>query len=152
MAYDSRPDTLKHIEEVRYRMLEVIHELSDRLARHDSSKLESPELEVFNEYTPKLNASTYGSDEYKEFLVGMGEGLTHHYQHNDHHPEHFPGGISEMNLLQLLEMLADWKAATSRHADGSLRGSIYQNATRFGYDDEMTTRLLLTAEYLDWLD
>ena len=152
MAYDSRPDTLKHIEEVRYRMLEVIHELSDRLARHDSSKLESPELEVFNEYTPKLNASTYGSDEYKEFLVGMGEGLTHHYQHNDHHPEHFPGGIAEMNLLQLLEMLADWKAATLRHADGSLRDSIIQNATRFGYDDEMTTRLLLTAEYLDWLD
>lgn len=33
--------------------------------------------------------------------------LDHHYQNNDHHPEHFELGINGMNLLQLLEMLAD---------------------------------------------
>lgn len=150
-AYDSRPDTLKHIEEVRYRLLEVIHELSVRLAEHDQSKLESPELEIFNEFTPKLSASTYGSEEYKNFLLEMGAGLAHHYKENDHHPEHFPGGIEEMNLLQLMEMLADWKAATLRHADGDLEKSIKDNADRFGYDAKMTKLLMNTALDLDWI-
>jgi hypothetical protein len=29
---------------------------------------------VFDEFTPKLRDSTYGSDEYKAFLEGMGDG------------------------------------------------------------------------------
>lgn len=151
MTYDSREDTDAHIAEVRYLIGEVQHDLSKRMMAHDASKKESPELEVFDEYTPKLKASTYGSDEYKEFLIGMGKGLEHHYQHNDHHPEHFPGGIEDMNLLQLIEMLCDWKAATLRHADGDLRRSINQNAERFGYGNKMKKILLNTAEYMVWI-
>jgi hypothetical protein len=152
MAYDSREDTDKHIAEVRYRIGEVQHDLSKRMMAHDASKKESPELEIFDEFTPKLNASTYGSDEYKGFLVGMGKGLEHHYKHNDHHPEHFPGGIEDMNLLQLMEMLCDWKAATMRMADGGdLRASINQNAERFGYGNKMKKILLNTSEYMGWI-
>ena len=78
--------------------------------------------------------------------------LEHHYTVNDHHPEHFHNGIHDMDLVQLMEMLADWKAATLRHADGSLRKSIFENATRFGYDDQMTNLLLRTADNMGWLD
>lgn len=60
------------------------------------------------------------------------------------------GGFDEMCLLDLIEMLADWKAATERHADGDLRRSIDQNAKRFGYDALMTKRLNLTAKRLGW--
>ena len=151
MDYDSRPDTNKHIDEVRHKIFEVQQDLQKRYHHHDESKLESPELEVFNEYTPKLNNSTYGSDEYKEFLVGMGVGLEHHYEVNDHHPEHFPGGIEDMNLVQLIEMLCDWKAATMRLADGDLARSIEQNAERFGYGNKMKKLLLNTATYFDWI-
>ena len=66
---------------------------------------------TFDEYTPKLKHSTYGTDEYKGFLAGMGAGLEHHYAHNRHHPEHHAGGVHGMNLVDLIEMLADWKAA-----------------------------------------
>lgn len=62
------------------------------------------------------------------------------------------GGFDEMCLLDLIEMLADWKAATERHADGDLRRSIEQNAKRFGYDESMTHRLHLTAKRLGWYD
>jgi hypothetical protein len=41
-----------------------------------------------------------------------------------------------MDLVQVIEMLADWKAATLRHADGDLARSIEQNAERFGYGDQ----------------
>ena len=150
-TYSSIPDTNKHIDEVRILIDQVERDLTKRLYAHDKSKLESPELEVYDEYTPKLNTTTYGSDEYKEHLKGMGEGLAHHYKHNDHHPEHFSGGIHDMNLVQLMEMLCDWKAATMRHADGDLGRSIEQNAQRFGYGDNMKTLLFNTAQYFGWL-
>jgi hypothetical protein len=149
--YDSRPDTHKHIATVQGFLEEVVGDLEYRAAMHDLSKLEEPELSVFNEYTPKLRDSTYGSDEYKTFLEGMGAGLAHHYEHNDHHPEHFENGIADMSLPQLTEMLCDWKAATLRHADGDLGRSIEQNAERFGYGDEIKRLLRNTARDMGWL-
>jgi hypothetical protein len=150
-TYDSRPETYEHIGQVRRLLGQVIKELMDRADRHDTSKVVEPELSVFNEYTPKLRDSTYGSDEYKGFLVGMGEGLKHHYENNDHHPEHFAGGVSEMSLIQVLEMLADWKAATMRHADGDLGRSLEIQAERFGYGPELKQLLLNTAVQMGWL-
>lgn len=150
-AYDSTRDTRDHIQQVRVLLGEVKVNLSDRMRDHDASKLEDPEKAVFDEFTPKLRTSTYGSDEYKSFLEGMGEGLQHHYRHNRHHPEHWPGGILDMTLIDLVEMLADWKAATLRHDDGDLRRSIEQNAERFGYGDHMVRLLTRTAEEMGWL-
>jgi len=137
VAYDSRPDTHEHIAQVRGLLLGVAGDLTERAHRHDRSKLEPPEVEVFDRVTPQLKDSTYGSDEYKGFLAEMGEGLRHHYAHNDHHPEHFMEGIGVMNLIQLTEMLCDWIAATRRHDDGDIRRSIDQNAERFGYGEEL---------------
>lgn len=150
-GYDSRPDTYAHIEQVRGLLLYVAGELLQRAHVHDKSKLVEPERSVFDEYTPKLRDSTYGSDEYKAFLEGMGEGLRHHYAENDHHPEHHENGVEDMDLVQVIEMLADWKAATMRHADGSLQRSIIQNAERFGYGEEFERLLYNTAKRLDWL-
>jgi hypothetical protein len=151
-TYDSRPDTHEHIGKVRALLLGCSVNLIGRAHRHDASKLAEPELSTFNEFTPKLRDSTYSSDEYKQFLVGMGEGLKHHYSVNRHHPEYWPNGIDDMNLLDLVEMLADWKAATMRHADGDLRRSIRQNAERFEYGGDIEALLLRTAEQLGWLD
>lgn len=151
MSYDSRPDTYAHIATVREYLLKIAHNLTMRGHDHDLSKLEEPELSVFNEFTPKLKDSTYGSDEYKSFLEGMGAGLNHHYEVNDHHPEHFENSVADMDLLQLTEMLCDWKAATLRHKDGDLRRSIEMNAQRFGYGIEIRELLLNTAKNMGWL-
>ena len=152
MSYDSRPDTYAHIAVVRGYLLKIATDLTYRGHDHDLSKLEEPERSTFDEYTPKLRESTYGSDEYKAFLEGMGEGLKHHYAHNRHHPEHFKNGVADMNLLDVIEMLADWKAATLRHEDGDLARSIDQNAERFGYGEEFKRLLENTAAYLGWLE
>ena len=148
--YDSRPDTLTHINVVRGFLEGVQVDLEMRAARHDASKLVSPEVEVFDEYTPKLKGSTYGSPEYAEFLEGMGAGLRHHYDANDHHPEHFENGIEDMNLMQLTEMLCDWMAAVQRHDDGDIRRSIEINAERFGFGDEIKRLLLNTVDSGVW--
>jgi hypothetical protein len=170
---DSRPDTWQHIHEVRSLLARVIADLMRRQEDHDQSKLVSPEVEVFDEMTQRLKQSTYGSEEYKGFLARMKPALDHHYAANAHHPEHFTGsrcvqcgnseaepctcggpresmaGVRGMSLLDLLEMLCDWKAATRRHADGDIRRSIEINQKRFGYSDELKRILLNTLDVLE---
>lgn len=150
--YDSRPDTYAHIVRVQELLAPVAAELVRRGIEHDRSKLHPPERDTFDAYTPKLKASTYGSDEYRSFLAGMGEGLAHHYASNRHHPEHFADGVSGMTLVDLMEMLADWKAATERHENGSLARSLDIQRDRFGIDDQLVRILRNTAEALEWVD
>lgn len=128
---ESRIATYEHIQIVQRIMGLVILDLQERQQTHDQSKLRSPELEIFNEWTPKLAVSTYGTPEYTAMLVEMKPGLDHHYAANSHHPEHHADGIAGMSLIDLIEMLCDWKAATYRHNDGDIRKSIEINQERF---------------------
>lgn len=150
-TYDSTADTLKHSLRVGALMGQPIAELVERSTQHDLSKTQPPELEIFNEFTPKLRTSTYGSDEYQGFLVSMGEALKHHYQANAHHPEHRANGINGMTLVDLIEMLADWRAATERHADGDLAKSLEIQRDRFGISDQLLEILRNTAQHFGWL-
>ena len=147
---NAREATEKHIHTVRKFIFAVIEMLEERAAVHDQSKLKSPEAEVFEEYTPKLAGSTYGSDEYKKFLREMKPALDHHYQKNRHHPEHHKQGVYDMNLVDLLEALCDWKAATLRHEDGDIVKSIHINAKRFKLTPEITRILLNTVRDFSW--
>ena len=188
---DSRIETYRHIQTVQRLIGRIITNLTRRQQEHDQSKLTSPEVEIFDEYTPKLAGCTYGSELYASFLAGMKPALDHHYAANDHHPEyhsapddpkvarleaaqeHVKAGpysstestdattcisddikfrkssIRGMNLVQLVEMLCDWKAATMRHKDGDIRRSIEINQGRFGYSDEIKQILLNTLPILE---
>lgn len=151
VAYDSRPETLAHSQRVGELLVQVVKDLLDRATCHDRSKTLPPELDVFNEFTPKLKTSTYGSDEYKGYLASMGEGLAHHYAHNRHHPEHFADGVNGMTLVDVLEMLADWRAATERHDNGNLGSSLRIQRERFGLSDQLYRVLWNTAKACRWL-
>lgn len=150
MAYDSTQDTQKHIGFVQAFLSDVMSELGDRSMFHDASKLQEPEKSMYDEYTPKLRELTYGSDEYKQTLKDMGAALQHHYEVNSHHPEHFKNGIEGMSLLDLIEMLTDWKAASMRHADGSIAQSMEVNKTRFGMSDQLAQIFLNTIKEMEW--
>ena len=142
-------DTIKHIEKVRVYIKMFIDRLWNRAIEHDRLKLESPEVEIFTEYTPKLAESTYGSDEYKQFLADMNGALQHHYANYRHHPEHFEHGINDMTLVDLVEMFCDWKAASERHVDGNLLKSIEVNTQRFGIQKQLKDVLINTAKAFD---
>lgn len=144
VAYDSTQDSLEHINVVRSYMLAFAGELLRRAGVHDLSKLSDPEKAGFDEYTPKLRAMTYGSPEYQQALVELGEVLNHHYGNNSHHPEHYPNGILGMNLPDVVEMFCDWAAAVQRHADGDLRRSIEINQERFVYGGQFKALLTNT--------
>lgn len=127
-------ETWTHINRVQYYINIFVKELIDRALNHDQSKLKSPEVEAFTEVTPILKHLTYGSPEYIENTNKLGDALKHHYAKNRHHPQHFKNGVDDMNLLDLVKMFCDWKAATERHNDGNIRKSIQINADRNKYN------------------
>jgi len=135
--YSSKPETTKHILKVGDFILEIAMLLVDRISKHDLSKLETPEVTYFDNYTQKLAGSTYGSDEYKQFLKELEPALNHHYSVNRHHPEHFENGIRGMTLIDIVEMFCDWYAASKRHNNGDIIKSITINQKRFDYSDDL---------------
>lgn len=130
-------DTIKHIHRVRHFLTMMIEELDHRTRVHDLSKLETPEAEIFGEYGEGLSKTQYGSPEYEELLVKVRPALEHHYAKNRHHPQHWPNGIDDMTLIDLCEMLADWRSATERNKDGNIRKSIEINTKRFNISPQL---------------
>jgi hypothetical protein len=51
-------DTQSHISKVEFFLNQLIKELQNRGTNHDASKLESPELEIFDIYGSKLKELT----------------------------------------------------------------------------------------------
>lgn len=150
MNYDSKTDTLLHIKRVSELLNEASIELIRRANVHDNSKLESPEKEAFDEFTPKLANCTYGSDEYKDFLKGLKVALDHHYKNNSHHPEHYENGVYGFDLFDLIEMFFDQKAASERHKDGNIYRSIEINKDRFNLSDQICNIFKNTADRLGY--
>jgi len=151
MTESSLLSTLQHSRRVDELLLQLVIDIQGRITKHDQSKMEDPELETFDKFSPRLKTSTYGSEEYKGFLREMKPALDHHYANNRHHPEHFPNGVDGMTLVDLVEMLADWKAATERHDDGDLEKSFEIQQERFGISEQLVSILRNTAKEAGWL-
>lgn len=60
--------------------------------------------------------------------------------------------INRMSLLDILEMLADWKAAGERTANGNLAASLVYNRREHAIGDQLFTILEMTAKELGWIE
>jgi hypothetical protein len=149
--YDSTEDTLKHIETVRKFLAEVRGVLWGRATVHDESKLKEPEKSMYDEYIPKIRETErefgYGSPQYEQCVKDMGIVMRHHFDANSHHPEHYPNGINGMSLLDLIEALADWKAASVKSGQPL---NIEANKRRFEVSDQLSEILHNTVKELGW--
>lgn len=134
-------ETNEHIHRVRQLLTICINHLLKRALDHDQSKLEEPEFSIFAKEGAKLKSLQYGSKEYEESLKELKVALDHHYANNRHHPEHFPNGINDFNLIDLIELLCDWIASSERQHDGNIRKSIETGARRFNIDSQLTNIL-----------
>lgn len=152
MSYDSTQDTAEHIDKVRDRMREVMGRLTVRTINHDTSKTEEPEKSAYDNLMrfKSSHDMIYGSPDYAEGLKILGPALDHHYAANSHHPQHHANGISGMSLLDIIEMLCDWKAAGERYKDGNITQSLDHNKERFGISDQLFAILENTVKELGW--
>lgn len=104
-------DTYEHKMRVQIIMNQLSREFMKRGRTHDNSKLKSPEKEAYEEMHEKLKNAKIGTPQYDDIMQGnVAVGL--HYKNNDHHPQHFEHGIFDMNLVQIMDMLTDWVAAS----------------------------------------
>ncbi len=158
-AYDSGPETRKHIDQVAKNLSGFIRSIVNRQIHHDDSKLGQEEKPYFDKWTPLLSGVTYGSKEYRGMLDQMRPAIAHHHQVNRHHPEYFQApwypdwplpGIECMTLVDLVEMLADWKAATMRHDDGDIKRSLKINEARQNIAPELVAILRNTLDAMGW--
>jgi hypothetical protein len=149
MLSENIAGVLAHKKLVATYLQTIATELNRRALVHDDSKFLPEELDAFELMTPILKTLTYGTNEYKAALKELGPALQHHYQVNDHHPEHTAGGVNAMNLVQLIEMVCDWMAAVQRMKDGGdIEKSLEINQQRFGMDDQLTGILRNTVDQL----
>ncbi len=144
LLHDS--ETLKHINDVRENIWKLIRHLDERAQKHDASKMENPEREIFADNTPELAKVEYGSEEYRKLLEKVKPAIDNHYAKNRHHPEHFSNGIEGMDLLDILEMVSDWASATKRNKNGNIHKSIEINTERFKMTPQLAKILTNTVD------
>jgi hypothetical protein len=144
--YDSAFETASHIGLVAEYLSVMVSDLVRRAGAHDQSKFSAAEKPAFDAITPRLKGVTYGSEEYRSTLREFRPAIDHHHKANRHHPECHATGIVGMTLVDLVEMLADWTAASRRHADGDIVKSIEINAERFSIQPQLKQILLNTVE------
>ena len=131
-------ETRKHILMVNQLTHKIVSALLYRATLHDATKLIPPEVDQFTECTPLLEKQSFDDPAYKQTLqTALKDALAHHYASNRHHPEHFKNGIEDMNLIDLLEMFIDWKAASLRQKDGNLEKSIEIQRERYHLPREL---------------
>lgn len=142
-------ETIEHIENVRKYIRVCIDKLSIRGVEHDKSKLVSPEVEYFAEVNDTLKNLSYGSEEYYDNLKRIAPALEHHYSRNSHHPEHHANGVKDMTLIDVLEMICDWKASSLRQNDGNLLKNIDLNTQRFRIDKQLKQIIINTVKMFE---
>jgi len=143
-------DVIRHVSEVQENMEDIAHDLKMRSISHDRSKFDDPEFSTFVRTRPEFRVANYGTPEYEAVVEKAREGVDHHYANNRHHTAYHPNGVKDMNLLDLLEMLADWKAASRRSPDLTFMDSLPRAFKKYEMDETIQTLMRNTIEYLSW--
>jgi len=138
-------ETRRHIHRVQELMYRLMNLLMKRCEAHDKSKLSEPEKSGF-EAMDNEPYYPYGSPEYFDKLKRYSDILNHHYKLNPHHPEHYSGFISEMDLLDILEMVCDWASRRGGLSDKEMIDLVEQQSERFSIPSELSSILLNTMQ------
>ncbi len=147
MPSDYVKDLVDHKRRVAGYMQVVANELFRRASVHDNSKFSEEEYGAYEEAFPDLQKYAYGSPEFKAALDTIKPAIAHHYAVNDHHPEYFEQGIAQMNLIQLIEMICDWLAASER-SQKDIRVGLEINKKRFAIDNQLHSIIKRTVDSL----
>jgi hypothetical protein len=142
-------DYIQHTQWVSEGIYLIINQLLLRMLTHDRTKIEAEELDAYAEIVPGFKNFTYGTQEHKDHGAKLGPAWDHHVQHNKHHPEHFEAGLRGMTLIDLIEMVCDWRAASMRGGTFDYDKSIEQFSNRFYPPKEVVSILRNTCKVLD---
>lgn len=121
----------KHQARVKELIDAIIEELQQRAATHDDSKFDDEERDTYLNLIPKIYGEAETTDEERaELKIAAQPAIDHHYAVNRHHPEFHEAGVDGMTLVDLIEMVCDWKAASERGGN-NLMANMDNNQNRF---------------------
>lgn len=152
MAFSPLAFTLQHIRRASGLILHCSAALIRRAAEHDASKLVEPEWPGVEKYTEPLAKLTFGTPEYDAIMREARPIQILHHAANRHHPEHFENGISGMTLIDLTEMVCDWRAAVEKHQNGDIYKSIEICQQRYGFSNDLKAVFQNTVKWLEQED
>ena len=121
---------------VAYYIALVIVKLLSRAIFHDMSKLRIDEIRGFSKLTTGYGSCRYDSPEYKARHKVLSETLKLHYERNSHHPEHYNGDVTKMDIIDIAEMVCDWKAAV-HYAHGDIKESIRIQKVKYRLEGQL---------------
>lgn len=121
----------------------LINELKKRAETHDNSKLVQPEYNGWVKMDKEIR-HPYGSKEYFEKMERYKWLFEEHYRVNRHHPEHWQGFFSEMDLLDLLEMIVDWVSYNENLTYDDAISLIEEQCKRFDFPELLKDLILNT--------
>lgn len=149
---DFKDRIVLHNQSVKLGLQRVCDILEAKGLIHDEDKFFEDEFELFYQATDKFAQTDFGSSEYHEALSLIQPALKLHYARNSHHPDHYENGVNGMNLLDMIEMLIDWKKASCAYGKTSFQESMEINKKRFKIDEQTFGILLNTARELGYLE
>jgi hypothetical protein len=143
--------TQAHINRVAELIGEVNSELTYRAIYHDQSKfdpIEAGPLQEMQDLIDREGQAPFGTDEYRRRTALLGPMLEHHYAKNSHHPEHWSNGIASMSILDVVEMLCDWKAASERGGDSAI--NLTYLAQKYSIEPMLLSIMQSTCRHKGW--
>lgn len=140
---------LRHNRLVAAYLIQIANALEKRAIGHDASKFRLDEFNGFVQINRIAREHEYGSEEYRKSLREHKDVIGLHFSRNRHHPEHHEHGIGDMSLIDLIEMVCDWKAASVTYGQTSLEKSLEIQIKRFGLDSLDLHVIRLALEELD---
>lgn len=121
--------------------IELGHRLIANGMVHDASKFYGIEFENLSYNEPSKEETA---------KLKMKMAIHHHNTTNKHHPEAWPGGIKEMPLVYLAELVCDWKSRSEEFGT-SLKDWVNQSATHrwnFNENDEVYKDIISLVDLL----
>lgn len=149
--FDVLCDTILHMTEVQENLELFASELRQRGFAHDRTKLQDPEFSAFVSTRERFKKANYGTPEYEALVKEIKPAIDHHYENNRHHTGFHSDGINGMTFIDILEMLADWKAAARRSPDKELRDTLEYAYKKYKIEPQLAKIIDNTLFEMGWL-
>jgi hypothetical protein len=138
----------EHRDRVAKYLIQFAQELQNRSLVHDDSKFGPEEFPIYASMFDEFAKHPFGTPGYEAAKEAIKVAVDKHHSLNRHHPEHHVDTVRGMDLVDLLEMLCDWKAATMNHpkAPGNMIRSLDHAVKKYNISPELATVLMNTIE------
>lgn len=126
--------------------------INSRAMTHDNSKNDEKEYKYYK-MANSVNRNDFKTyEEYIDYVKPtLDKGLKHHYEFNRHHPEHFDNGVDDMNLVDIIEMITDWKVSIEQNGK-DLYEEIEYNFDKYNVSEQLRKIILNTYKYIEKLN